>query len=55
VTLVNEDQGAVVQGYRADVGASLASGVEGSAALTSCLKLRSATLTRVWSLLGHHI
>jgi YhgE/Pip-like protein len=46
VMLVNEDQGAVVQGHRVDVGASLASGVEGSAALTSRLKLRSATLTQ---------
>jgi YhgE/Pip-like protein len=46
VTLVNEDQGAIVQGHRVDVGASLASGVEGSAALTSRLKLRSATLTK---------
>jgi YhgE/Pip-like protein len=46
VMLVNEDQGAVVQGHRVDVGASLASGVEGSAVLTSRLKLRSATLTQ---------
>jgi hypothetical protein len=46
VMLVNEDQGAVVREHRVDVGASLASEVEGSAALTSRLKLRSATLTQ---------
>jgi YhgE/Pip-like protein len=46
VMLVNEDQGAVVQGHRVDVGANLASAVEGSAKLTSRLKLQSATLTQ---------
>jgi YhgE/Pip-like protein len=46
VILVNEDRGAVVHGRRVDVGASLASGLRGSAALTSRLKLQSATLTQ---------
>jgi YhgE/Pip-like protein len=46
VMLVNEDQGAVVQGHRVNVGASLANGLDGSAKLTSRLKLRSATLAQ---------
>jgi YhgE/Pip-like protein len=44
VMLVNEDQGAVIQGHRLDVGANLAGGLEGSAALRSRLKLQPATL-----------
>ena len=44
VMLVNEDQGADVHGHRVDVGASLANGLESSAALRSRLKLQSATL-----------
>jgi YhgE/Pip-like protein len=44
VMLVNEDQGAVVHGQRVDVGASLAGGLESSAALRSRLELQSVTL-----------
>src|SRR5580698_3692619 len=44
VMLVNEDQGAVVHGQRVDVGASLAGGLEGSAAPNSRLDLHSVTL-----------
>jgi YhgE/Pip-like protein len=44
VMLVNEDQGAAVHGHGIDVGASLANGLESSAALRSRLKLQSATL-----------
>jgi YhgE/Pip-like protein len=46
VMLVNEDQGAVLDGHRVDVGGSLMSGLEGSVALTSRLKLQPATLTQ---------
>jgi YhgE/Pip-like protein len=46
VMLVNEDQGAVVQGRRVDVGASFAGGLEGSAAVMSRLKLQSVTLAQ---------
>jgi YhgE/Pip-like protein len=43
VMLVNEDQGAIVHGRHVDVGVSLTSGLESSAALTSRLKLQPAT------------
>src|SRR3984957_1332555 len=46
VMLVNEDRGAVVHGRHVDVGASLASGLESSTALTSRLKLQSTTLAQ---------
>jgi YhgE/Pip-like protein len=46
VMLVNEDRGAVVHGRRVDVGASLTSGLQSSAALMSRLKLQPATLTQ---------
>ena len=46
VMLVNEDQGAVVHGRHVDVGASVVSGLENSAALTSRLKLQRATLAQ---------
>jgi hypothetical protein len=42
--LVNEDQGAVVDGRHVDVGASITSGLESSAALMSRLRLQPATL-----------
>ncbi len=44
VMLVNEDQGAVAQGHRVDIGASIASGLERSTAITSRLKLQPVTL-----------
>jgi YhgE/Pip-like protein len=44
VMIVNQDAGAVVDGHRQNVGASLTSALEHSSAVTSRLKLTSATL-----------